>query len=276
MTPAPGRAVSRSMRRCSPAARRSASSSAASASSPRAALPSAAVRPRWPSRCRTCARSSRRTVSGSPGECCRCADEEDQRLRGRPREPRVDDAFASMALPAPFLKRLTLEGSGDRAHWTLLAGEGTLFDLPDERLRQTRLPFPAGSVSLLARHLGRYQQRPRCRLPTTVRPASAGAGHAPPASDDVARPSNAVRASRVAAAIASACRPPACRSWRSISTSAPGHVFRQAIVSESRFAGTEAAPVELGRATLTRVIRDGLAADALRIPIATPSEADST
>ena len=55
------------------------------------------------------------------------------------------DAVRVEGLPAPFLKRLTLEGSGDRERWTLLSGEGTLFDLPQEGLRQTELRFPAGS-----------------------------------------------------------------------------------------------------------------------------------
>jgi len=55
------------------------------------------------------------------------------------------DAVRVGGLPAPFLKRLTLEGSGDRERWTLLSGEGTLFDLPEEGLRQTELRFSPGS-----------------------------------------------------------------------------------------------------------------------------------
>src|SRR5262249_39841239 len=54
------------------------------------------------------------------------------------------DAIRVEGLPAPFLKRLLLEGSGDRSHWTMLAAEGTLFDLPDERLREPQVPFDAG------------------------------------------------------------------------------------------------------------------------------------
>ena len=52
-----------------------------------------------------------------------------------------------------------------------------------------------------------------------------------------------------------------------------GNVFREAIVSESRLSGVDAQPAELGRARLIRVVRDGIAAGALRIPIAAPSEA---
>ena len=48
-----------------------------------------------------------------------------------------------------FLKRLTLEGSGDRARWTMLVAEGTLFDLPDEQLRQNTLGFVPGPYRYL-------------------------------------------------------------------------------------------------------------------------------
>jgi hypothetical protein len=64
-------------------------------------------------------------------------------------EPALVDAIDVEGIAAPFLKRLTLEGSGDREHWTLLAGEGTLFDLPDERLRQLSVPFAPGTYRYL-------------------------------------------------------------------------------------------------------------------------------
>ena len=51
-------------------------------------------------------------------------------------------------------------------------------------------------------------------------------------------------------------------------------MYRRAIVTESRFAEVEAAPAELGRAMLSRVVRDGATAAALRVPIAAPAEAE--
>src|SRR5262249_44823304 len=51
------------------------------------------------------------------------------------------DRVRFAGLSAPFLKRVRLEGSGDRARWTILAGEATLFDLPAERLERTELEF---------------------------------------------------------------------------------------------------------------------------------------
>src|SRR5206468_7512444 len=59
------------------------------------------------------------------------------------------DRFRIDGLSSPYLKRIRLEGSGDRARWTVLVSEGTLFDLPDSRLRQTELSFAAGSYRYL-------------------------------------------------------------------------------------------------------------------------------
>ncbi len=61
----------------------------------------------------------------------------------------VVDSIQVEGMPAPFLKRLVLEGSGDRQRWTMLAAEGTLFDLPAEQLRQKDIPFRAGPYRFL-------------------------------------------------------------------------------------------------------------------------------
>lgn len=50
------------------------------------------------------------------------------------------------------------------------------------------------------------------------------------------------------------------------------HVFRTAFVTEARLAGAEAAPAEIGRATLARVTRAGSTESRLRIPIVPPRE----
>jgi hypothetical protein len=53
-----------------------------------------------------------------------------------------------------------------------------------------------------------------------------------------------------------------------------GHVFRQATVSESRFQGSEAEPMQLGTGTLSRVVRDGVHASNMRIAISPPAESE--
>lgn len=175
-------------------------------------------------------------------------------------------------LPAPFLKRLVLEGSGDRAHWTMLAAEGTLFELPQERLRQEIVPFRAGSYRYLRvtwddTNSGRMPL-PRAVFARTVpedglayRPLVAAAGVE-------RRPSEPGR-SRYRIRLPAAGLPVVALTL-DVGT---GHVFRLATVSESRLMGAEAVPVELGRETLARVERGGATAAALRVPISPPREA---
>ena len=70
------------------------------------------------------------------------------------------DRFRIDGLAPPFLKRVRLEGSGDRARWTLLVAEGTVFNLPQERLVQTELAFTPGPYRYVRAHMGRHTQRP--------------------------------------------------------------------------------------------------------------------
>ncbi len=44
-------------------------------------------------------------------------------------------------IAAPFLKRVTIEESSDRARWTVLAPGTTIFDLPDDRLAHDVVEF---------------------------------------------------------------------------------------------------------------------------------------
>ncbi|MCA1562609.1 MAG: DUF3999 domain-containing protein [Acidobacteria bacterium] len=181
------------------------------------------------------------------------------------------DMVRVVGLPAPFLKRLALEGSGDRERWTMLAPEATLFDLPDEQLRQTALGFPGGPYRFVRvtwndRNSGRLPM-PRsvvARRVSTFPPAPVAA----PISVEV-RPSEPGR-SRYRLKLPGAHLPIVALDL----DVAGGHVLRQAVVSESRLSGLEAAPAELGRQTITRVVRDGVAAAALRISITPPREAE--
>jgi hypothetical protein len=183
------------------------------------------------------------------------------------------DAIRVTGLPAPFLKRLTLEGSGDRQHWTLLSGEATLFDLPDEGLRQTEVRFSPGSFRYLR---VTWDDTNSGRVP---RPVAVEAryitGRVPPPSLTVRlaaqrRPSEPGR-SRYRVKLPGARLPIVALD---VSVAGGGHVFRQATVSESRLSGMNLQPAELGRAKLIQIVRDGVIAGALRIPIASPVEAE--
>ena len=182
------------------------------------------------------------------------------------------DAIRVDGLRAPFLKRLTLEGSGDRERWTVLAQDATLFDLPQERLRQTTLSFAASRLRYL-RVTWNDANSARVDLPRGVAARPAARAPAPAAATspvEFERRASEPGRSRYLVRLPGA-RLPIVALELAI---AGGHVFRPAVVMESRLAGNEAAPFELGRATLTRVVRDDIAAASLRVPIRQPTEAE--
>lgn len=182
------------------------------------------------------------------------------------------DRVRVAGISGPFLKRLTLEGSGDRAHWTLLQGEGTLFNLPDERISNGDLSFQPGAYRYV-RVL--WNDANSGRVPLPARVFARAASGLPPISETSAdvpferRPSEPGR-SRYRVQLPGARLPIVAL----VLDVAPGHVFRAASVFESRFAGTEAAPVALGSGTLVRVLRADASAESLRVTIAPPAEAE--
>jgi hypothetical protein len=190
--------------------------------------------------------------------------------------PSAVDMIRVEGLPVPHLKRLTLEGSGDRERWTMLVAEGTLFDLPDEQLRQNTLGFTPGPYRYF-RVTWNDANSGRVPNPSAVAARRVSIAPPPPAATLTAsierRPSEP-GISRYRVKLPGTRLPIVSLDLDVGSGVAGGHVYRRAIVTESRFAGFEAAPVELGRAMLSRVIRDGLTASALRVPIAVPAEAE--
>jgi hypothetical protein len=182
-------------------------------------------------------------------------------------------AISIEGLRPPFLKRLTLEASGDRRHWTLLAPEGTLFDLPAERKRQTSLEFEPGPYRFF-RVVWDDTNSGRVELPSSVRARAAEATPLrppltiPPDGFDK-RPSEPGR-SRFRIRLPGPRLPAVA-----LHIEAAGeHISRDGYVTEQRVHGSEAAPAILGRAKLTRVTRDGVAVSDLRIPIAAPAETE--
>ena len=190
--------------------------------------------------------------------------------------PSAVDMIRVEGLPVPHLKRLTLEGSGDRERWTMLVAEGTLFDLPDQQLRQNTLGFTPGPYRYF-RVTWNDANSGRVPNPSAVAARRVSIVPPPPAATLTAsierRPSEP-GISRYRVRLPGTRLPIVALDLDVGSGVAGGHVYRRAIVSESRFAGFEAAPVELGRAMLSRVVRDGLTASALRVPVAVPAEAE--
>jgi hypothetical protein len=180
------------------------------------------------------------------------------------------DRFRIDGLSPPFLKRVRLEGSGDRARWTLLVAEGTLFDLPEDRLRQVELAFRPGSYRYVRltwddTRSGRLPKPPQAdarQVRTAVVP--------PPLTTPLLferRPSEPGRSQfRVRLP---AGRLPIVALDLDVGG---GHVLREARVFEARLAGGEVVPTPLGTAMLKRVVQGDLTASALRVPIEAPIE----
>jgi hypothetical protein len=185
--------------------------------------------------------------------------------------PQPMDGIQVAGLRPPFLKRLMLEGSGDRGHWTLLAAEGTLFDLPDEGLRQIELSFPSGMYRYL-RVTWNDRNSGRVPLPTGVQ-ARHLTGFLPPppltARVAVERRASEPGRSRYRVRLPAPRLPVAALD---VIVPPDVHVYRQAHVRESRLAGVNVQPADLGFARLSQVAHDGVVAGSMRIPIQPPSE----
>jgi uncharacterized protein DUF3999 len=189
------------------------------------------------------------------------------------------DRLRIRGLPAPFLKRFRLEGSGDRSRWTLLVAEGTLFDLPEEGLTRTEVDFPEGDFRYLRLT---WDDAASARLPIPA--GAAGTVEArlvravdpgPPARVPVAferRPSEPGR-SRFRLRLPAAHLPVVA-----LELAVPGGaLLRPATVTEGRLAAggnAEIRPVRLGAATLRRAVKGGIAAADLRIPLDPPEGPD--
>ena len=186
-------------------------------------------------------------------------------------DPEQMDGIRVAGLQPPFLKRLVLEGSGDREHWTLLAAEGTLFDLPAEGLRQIEIPFEPGTYRYV-RVTWDDRNSGRVGLPSGVQ-AGWRSGFVPPptltARAAVERRNSEPGKSRYRVKLPAARLP-----VTAIDVIVPGdvHVFRQAFVRESRLSGMNLQPADLGFGRLTQVAHKGVVAGAMRIRIQPPSE----
>ena len=173
------------------------------------------------------------------------------------------DAMAVDGLPSPFLKRFGLEGSGDRSRWTMLIEQGTLFDLPDERVRQTDAVFDRGRYRYL-RLTWDDTNSGRIRTPSTARAREASPQSA---RDPMRVPVTFERQASEPGRSRYRLQLPAA-GWPVVALvidPGAGDVFRIATVMETRFNGERADPVELGRARLARAEGRSPAASALRI-----------
>lgn len=178
------------------------------------------------------------------------------------------DRLRLTALPAPWLKRARLEASADRRHWVVLLEQATLFDLPDEQLRQLDLAFPEGEFRYLRlawddRSSARLDLPPRVaarrvRLREAIRPLALdlpfAALHAEPGR------------SRYRLRLPAAGLPIEALALEGGS----GYLLRRACALEQRLVRGQLAPTLLGQTTLRRALRDDVAAADLSLPLRPP------
>jgi hypothetical protein len=173
-------------------------------------------------------------------------------------------------IPAPFLKTRAARG-GDRTRWTLVA-EGTLFNLPEEKLQHRELEFPAGEFRYF-RVTWDDRTSGRVPSPASVSARLAAPGQSPPPERVAAvferRPSEPGR-SRFRVRLPGARLPIVALEF----STAGGHLLRSVAVSEPRLSGGEVAPWPLGSGTLRRAERGELVASDLSVPISFPEGPD--
>ena len=167
------------------------------------------------------------------------------------------DRLRLEGIAAPYLKHAKVSGSGDRTRWIALA-DTTLFDLPDQNLRQTEIAFDAGAYRYL-----RVTWDDRSSARVNVGRASArlhgGRAEASPAfATAFAKRTSEPRKSRYRILLPGARLPITAIEV----VAANGPVFRNATITEPRLGRNEIAPVLLGNATLKT--------GAMRVPISAP------
>jgi hypothetical protein len=183
---------------------------------------------------------------------------------------RAMNAIVLDSIKAPFLKRFRLEGSGDRQRWTELIHEGTAFSLPSDGLTHTLIDFEPGDYRYLRvtwddTNSARVDP-PRAVTVREPRPMSTG----PIIRSDISiarRPSEPGR-SRFRLQLPAARLPIVALEL----TVGGGNLMRDVRVLEAGFSGQGAEPRIIGGGTITRIQRDAVIAESLRIPIRQPAE----
>lgn len=182
------------------------------------------------------------------------------------------DRIRIEGIATPFLKRARLEGSGDRVHWTLLADDATVFDLPDEKLKNVDIAFDAGDY----RYLRVTWDDRASAVVTKVGPVSARLHESGAAPDSVRVPltyrkiASEPQKSRYRITLPGPNVPMIAVE----AVVANGEVFRPASVYAQRLEQGQIAPVLLGSSTLKRAERFGGVAADLAVPISKPDEVD--
>ncbi|HEX7150491.1 MAG TPA: DUF3999 family protein [Thermoanaerobaculia bacterium] len=180
---------------------------------------------------------------------------------------RTVDRIRLDGIDAPFLKPLRLEGSGDRARWTLLA-DATIFDLPDDKLRRTEVEFTPGDYRYLR---VTWNDRASARVPNTPNVSARVFDSAAPPSQLRAPLTFTKRASEPQRSRYRLELPGPHLPIEAIELQvANRNVFRRASVTEPRLREGDIVPMALGTAELRRAERFGAVAEEMFILVRAP------
>ncbi|HET7187679.1 MAG TPA: discoidin domain-containing protein [Gemmatimonadaceae bacterium] len=186
------------------------------------------------------------------------------------------DRFNMDGIPLGLLKRVRLEGSGDRVRWIVLVAEGTIFNLPvdaDGRsaaMRQSVLAFPPATVRYLRLtaddHAGAPLPVPRLAMARIATPRLAEPDTLRSLLAFERRPS-AKRTSRYHVQLPATRLPIVA-----LELEASGdQILRGAVVTEPRLRAGHVEPEALGSTVLRRTTRGDAVASNLRVPIDLPT-----
>lgn len=188
-------------------------------------------------------------------------------LEADTRKPVMMDGVRIEGISAPYLKRVRIEGSGDRSRWILLA-DTTVFDLPSQELKRTEIDFAPSQLRYVRLTWNDASSAPvQGELRITARVHGSAVPPVPLRSSvPFARVASEPGRSRYRIDLPAPSLP-----VTAVHVKVPaGDVFREATVSEPRLTATEIVPATLGRGQLRQAHRDGLTASAARIAIAQP------
>ena len=180
------------------------------------------------------------------------------------------DALRVSGIDSPFLKRVRVEGSGDRLRWTMLA-DATVFDLPHQRLNRTIIEFSPVEIRYVRLTWDDTSSaRVGGRESVDLRVHGSSAPPSPLRASLAAqkRPSEPGK-SRYRVRLPSVGLP-----VRAVEIPVSGDVLRDVTISEPRLDAGEINPFELGSGQLRRASRDGLVASDTRIPLSAPRSAE--
>lgn len=181
---------------------------------------------------------------------------------------RTVDRLRMRGIRPPYLKHVTLEGSGDRTRWTLVA-DTTVFDLPDQNLERAEIAFAPGTYRYL-----RVAWDDRNSARVSALDSAEARLHEPTSPPEPLRAPLPLRKlssepgkSRYHVDLPGARLPIAALELRV----SGGDVFRNATVSEPQLTNGAIIPSPLGSGLLRRAVRNGFIAAEMSIPIRRPA-----